>query len=268
LLSPERLLTLRSRGIGIVAGVQTLSSLELAYGATSRTLVENFNNKIVLPGGPVSDADAFSRASGEQLVVLPRYEAIANRPLLSSAEIRTPHYSHNLLGHPATLMLGPWTFQAYLQRSYELPAMASLLHDARRITGHERLRGQKLSKTRPATQVNRSTETAVCESSGWSEERILNELEALKKQLGWDTTSGTARDWWDAFERLNAEHIGTVLELAKQLVARSATISEFVITSLDSKTHNIAAQLHYLDYQRAKKRAEARKQQSANSGGR
>ncbi len=45
LLSVERLLTLRSRDIGIVAGVQPMNLLELAYGSTYRVLLEAFVQK-------------------------------------------------------------------------------------------------------------------------------------------------------------------------------------------------------------------------------
>ncbi|HAV32726.1 MAG TPA: hypothetical protein DC058_01960 [Planctomycetaceae bacterium] len=107
LLSVERLLTLRSRDIGIVAGVQSMNSLELAYGSTHRALLEAFVHKVVLPGFAQPDADYFSHASGESFVTLPTFDgqppAFANRPLLSPSDIRQPVCQHPTLGSPATL---------------------------------------------------------------------------------------------------------------------------------------------------------------------
>ena len=144
LLSVERLLTLRSRGIGVVAGVQSISALELAYGPASRSLLEAFAHKIVLPGCAQPDADYFAHASGETFVAMPSYEGqppvFASRPLLSPAEIRHPSCQHNLLGPPATLLFGSETFQAYLHPAFELPTYQHVLRAAAKMTGHERLR--------------------------------------------------------------------------------------------------------------------------------
>ncbi|MGV2338239.1 MAG UNVERIFIED_CONTAM: hypothetical protein LVR18_30625 [Planctomycetaceae bacterium] len=85
----------------------------------------------MLPGCAQPDADYFSHASGETFVALPTFEgqqpSFATRPLLSPADIRNPACEHNLLGRPATLFFGPITFQAYLQRAFELPEYADVL---------------------------------------------------------------------------------------------------------------------------------------------
>ncbi|MFN9293811.1 MAG: TraM recognition domain-containing protein, partial [Planctomyces sp.] len=144
LLSVERLLTLRSRAVGIVAGVQSINSLELAYGPACRSLLEAFANTVVLPGCAQPDADYFSHASGEVFCALPTYEGqqpvFTSRPLLSPADIRRPACEHVLLGSPATLFLGTCTFQAYLQRAFELPEYARVLRSTRKVTGCEPLR--------------------------------------------------------------------------------------------------------------------------------
>ncbi|TWU29853.1 type IV secretory system conjugative DNA transfer family protein [Bythopirellula polymerisocia] len=262
LLSPERLMTMRSRGIGIVAGVQTISSLELAYGPSCRALMDNFSNKIVLPGGPASDADCFSHASGEQMVSLPCYEgensSFCSRPLLSSASIRSPNYTHPLFGLPATLMFGSLSFQAYLQKSYELRPIAALLRATRAITGHERLRSRQLpmpkfKQVKQAANSGGTEEKGFMDVSNWSEDRIRVMLEEVRKTIGWDNTTGSARKWWKAFEEDNAKKLQLVLRLAEELKARKATITEFFLSYVYSNTDNIQANLHYLDYTRVKK---------------
>lgn len=274
LLSVERLLTLRSRSVGIVAGVQSINSLELAYGPAFRSLLEAFANKIVLPGCAQPDADYFSHASGETFVALPTYEgqqpAFITRPLLSSADIRNPACEHNLLGRPATLFFGSITFQAYLQRAFELPAYADVLRASRHITGHERLR-RKLPPT-PTLDANspESAATAtstpapllppgVSNTAGWSESQLEEHLEKVRDQIGWAEATGSARQWWDAFQSENKQRIALVVRLAEELLVRKATVTDFFLAYVYSNTDNIQANLHYLDYSRLKKNQEAKK---------
>jgi large subunit ribosomal protein L7/L12 len=273
LLSPGRLLTMRSRGIGVVAGVQSLSSLELVYGTTSRALIDNFHTKIILPGGPASDAAFFAESSGEQMVGLPAFEGqsatFVNRPLLSAASIRTPSYSHPLFGMPATIMVGAATFQAYLQRSYEHPSIAGILRETRGVTGRERLRKRRigLKTINSEQQTVRKAEkgrSGFSDTRGWSESRIREKLDEVLKQLEWQTTSGSARKWWLAFEQENANRMALVLRLAEELAQRKATITEFFLAYGYSNTDNIQANLCYLDYTRLKKSEEKKQRESAN----
>jgi len=270
LLSVERLLTLRSRGIGVVAGVQSISALELAYGPASRSLLEAFAHKVVLPGCAQPDADYFAHASGETFVALPCYEGqqpvFASRPLLSPAEIRHPSCQHTLLGPPATLLFGSQTFQAYLHPVFELPTWRDVLRAAAKVTGRERLRRKlpaaagvsgvaaEAGGAEPAAGGGQLTNTA-----GWSKDRLQKHLAMVRDQIGWQDTTGSARKWWDAFENENASRLPLVIRLAEELRQRKATISDFFLAYVYSNTDNIQANLHYLDFTRAKKQEASRK---------
>jgi ribosomal protein L7/L12 len=270
LLSPNRLMTMRSRGIGVVAGVQSLASLELVYGPSSRALIDNFHTKIILPGGPSDDAAFFACASGEQMIGLPTFEGqnptFINRSILSSSAIRSPAYKHPNFGMPATLMFGAITFQAYLQRSYEHPSVAHIVRSARRITGRERLRTRRPS--RPKSSVKSRVKESNCTSgisdtNGWTESQLKSKLEQVRKSLDWDNTTGSARKWWSAFEDENTARVKLVLRLAEELAIRKATVTEFFLAYVYSNTDNIQANLHYLDYTRLKKEEEAKKRKTA-----
>ena len=263
-LSPERLLTMRSRNIGVVCGIQSLASLELAYGPSTRALIDNFHTKIVLPGCPATDSDFFSKASGERTVTFSGSEGlitnVMQQPLLSSAAIRTPEYSHYLLGLPATLMVGPLTFQAYLQKSYELPEMAEFYRAAKKVTGRERLRSRRLrKKDRPSPsnagdKVERGIAEGVTDTREWTEDRFRKEIESLRDKLDWKKTTGSARKWWLSFENENKGKLPVVHLLCKELFKRKASITEFFLAYVYSNTDNIQANLHYLDYTRLKKK--------------
>ena len=278
LLSVERLLTLRSRAVGIVAGVQSINSLELAYGPACRSLLEAFANKVVLPGCAQPDADYFSHASGEVFCALPTYEGqqpvFTSRPLLSPADIRRPACEHVLLGSPATLFLGTCTFQAYLQRAFELPDYAQVLRSTRTVTGCEPLR-KKLPKSPaldlPAVVSGSHTHTTpglppgITDTSGWSAQQLTEFLGEIRKKLDWDNTIGSARTWWEAFETENKPRLNLVVRLAEELLNRKCTITDFFRAYVYSNTDNIQANLSYLDYTRLKK-AEEEKKKQANKG--
>ncbi|MEI7929514.1 MAG: hypothetical protein WCH40_13270, partial [Verrucomicrobiales bacterium] len=66
--------------------------------------------------------------------------------------------------------------------------------------------------------------------------------------LDWNNTTGSARKWWLAFEEENVTRLPLVLRLAEELKSRKATITEFFLSCIYSKSDNMQANLHYLDY--------------------
>ena len=98
------------------------------------------------------------------------------------------------------------------------------------------------------------------DTSGWSDEKIVNEIEKIKHEsLDWANTTGSARTWWEMYEVENKARKGHVLRLVEELRARKATILEFFLAYVYSNTDNIQANLHFLDYSRLKKKDEERK---------
>jgi hypothetical protein len=274
ILTPSRLMTMRSRGIGTVSGVQSLSSLESIYGGASRALIDNVHTKIILPGGVASDAEYFSQATGLQMVALPTYEnqapSFVQRPVLSGANIRTPGYHHPIFGMPATFIVGATSFQAYLQRSYEHPAIADLLRAGKRASGRERIRKSplplppRIAKTEPNVGTGTALPPGITNTAGWTSTQLTELLEQIKKNsLDWPNTVGSARKWWSAFEEENKTRLALVVRLAEELQVRRATITEFFLSYVYSNTDNIQANLSYLDYTRLKKEEESKKKEAA-----
>jgi hypothetical protein len=108
----------------------------------------------------------------------------------------------------------------------------------------------------PFPEPRRFTDTR-----GLSEDAIRRRLAEVKEELGWAGTTGSARKWWEAFERENANRAALVLRLAEELAARGATIAEFFLAYVYSNTDNIQANLHYMDYRRLKEREEEKKRE-------
>ncbi len=86
-----------------------------------------------------------------------------------------------------------------------------------------------------------------------TEEELLNTVEKIKAEdLDWEQETGSARDWWQAFEDENSNRPELILRVVEELRKRDATIAEFFLAYVYSNTDNIQANLHYLDYMRVK----------------
>ena len=134
-------------------------------------------------------------------------------------------------------------------------------HRAVGVTRAEQLRAER-RLARGAGTPARPEAAPFTDTRGWSDERIRAQLEVVKIGLGWGAITGAARQWWEAFEDENRHQFGLVLRLAQELAAREATISEFFIAYGDSRTDNIQANLHYIDYSRLKKEEERKKKET------
>ena len=70
----------------------------------------------------------------------------------------------------------------------------------------------------------------------------------LKKQLAWDSVSTAAKEWWTAFEEANKNNFLVIIELAKQLAKRDATIEDFYLTYVHSDLNTIPEILSVMDH--------------------
>jgi ATP-dependent Clp protease ATP-binding subunit ClpX len=107
------------------------------------------------------------------------------------------------------------------------------------------------------------------DTRNWTDEQLLSEIESIKQEnLGWTQTTGSARQWWLAFENENRTRLALVLRLCEELRTRQATISQFFLAYVYSNTDNIQANLHYLDYTRLRdKEKRERKPRPPDTGG-
>lgn len=94
-------------------------------------------------------------------------------------------------------------------------------------------------------------------------DQVRAKIEEVKSELEWESTSGSARKWWEAFEAENHHRLPIVLRLAEELRNRKATITEFFLAYCFSNCDNIQANLHYLDYVRLKQAEEKRRKEEA-----
>jgi type IV secretion system protein VirD4 len=101
--------TLRSRGVAIVAGLQSRSQLDHVYGQTAAKIIwDNFTSKIVLAGLSHDTAEEISRALGETTVAkeqesrnargeVTRSESTHQRRLMTADEVTRMHRDEAIL---------------------------------------------------------------------------------------------------------------------------------------------------------------------------
>lgn len=242
LLSVERLLTLRSREIGVVAGVQSIASLELAYGPVAPALLEAFAHTIVLPGCSQPCAEYFSHSSGETFVTHPGDDRVVTpRHLLSSSDIRSPQCEHGLLGRPATLFFGNLTFQAYLQRFHEIPGYASVLRAAFHVTGRERLR-------------RRRRHGASARTAGAGAPRPADDHGSQRDDTDRILPTADAVVWWNALKAAHRGRPEALREWGEELRRRGANLGECFEASSRAGTDDLQVILRELDSARRLRR--------------
>jgi type IV secretory pathway TraG/TraD family ATPase VirD4 len=265
---------LRHADVRIVAAVQSIGQLLHYYGSEADSVLAGFASKIFQPPVEQEDAERACRMSGTTTVVAEEQEILvrrgaeggsllrearrsrsaAARSLLLPEDIRLSSV-HPLYGRAATLFLPDMPpFPCWLRPAHEVPELAVVMRQVGQQRRARRLRRKRLSWSPPSMCVEHTSDTCP--------EHLLGErLETLKAQLDWVNTTGSARRWWEAFERENASRLRLVVRTAEELAKRKATVTEFFLAYVYSNTDNIQANLYYLDYTRLKKEEERKKRE-------
>ncbi|MBL8724356.1 MAG: type IV secretion system DNA-binding domain-containing protein [Planctomycetes bacterium] len=268
---PTYLNTVRSRRIGIVAAVQSVAQIQALYGAEAGAVLAGFSSKVFFGNVERIDAMLASELCGTMAARLPAPDGGPGgwvaRPVYLPEEVSRPK-EHPSLGRPVLMVLADMKpTQVYLMPAYRLDGLRDLLVVQRRGRRRPRRRmplayvPREQSETAPA-KVGAETVPSISNTKGWTMEQILARLAVVKLALGWDQTTGSARKWWEAFERENLKQMHSVLRLAEELAVRQATVTEFFLAYVYSNCDDIQASLHYLDYLRLKKKDEEKKAQA------
>ena len=125
-----------------------------------------------------------------------------------------------------------------------------------------------ISRHGPSTPADVYTNTYYHRKNvkGWSDKQLLSAIDRVKvRDLDWEKTKGSAREWWEKFEKENRNKLELVFHLVEELRRREATITEFFLAYIYSNTDNIQANLHYLDYMRIKNREKSKEGEETES---
>lgn len=284
----QALNTLRKYGCAFTLASPSLTALRSAYGNQAEALLDGLNSVILLSPTTVEDAEWASKQSGtmtanlevlgadgsNDTITFRRSMTPTARSVLTPEDVRFGNRKHPSLGSVVTFFLrGCPSFQGWAQPAYEIEAYDTFTRCAAQAGSP--LRESPLtwiSPPKPAQDESRAHSTSepsagISDTRGWSDEQVQDRLSEVKAGLDWESTTGSARHWWENFESENRLRIPLVLRLAEELLERKATITEFFLAYVYSNTDNIQANLFYLDYTRLKKEEERRKQANTSVAG-
>ena len=286
-----KLNTLRSRNISIVAAIQSIAQIKANYGDDADSVLAGFNTKIFMPALDLQDAEWASKETGQMTVRFKTASTGSNKKLVEWFASKNDSTQEQVqqravltpdeIGKPednATTFFMPKmpVFQGHMIPSFLVPEMKERIHDYSENQKELQLRTEEIPYEEKLPEAGapaagsggtgaggKALPPGITNTKGWSEEKIREKLEEVKKALDWDNTTGSARKWWEAFEKENKHRIALVLRLAEELKNRKATITEFFLAYVYSNTDNIQANLCYLDYTRLKKEEERKKKEAA-----
>ena len=286
-----KLNTLRSRNVSIVAAIQSIAQVKAKYGDDGDSVLAGFSSKICMPNLDFTDSEWASKESGQMTIRFETsstgsnkkkvaeffgsentgtQEQVQQRAVLTPDEIGRPEDGRNTFFLPDTL-----PFQGFLTPFYKIPKMLKAITDSEKMEelklrespieyfeAKEGLANSGDSATNAGGGGSTNTNglpSGITDVRGLSTEDINKKITEVKKILDWENTTGSAKKWWEAFEKENTHQPALVLRLSEELKIRNATISEFFLSYVYSNTDNIQANLHYLDYSRLKKEEEKKK---------
>ncbi|WP_168205283.1 type IV secretory system conjugative DNA transfer family protein [Bythopirellula goksoeyrii] len=289
----------RSRGVSVLASIQTVSQVEMEYGPEANPILAGFCSKLFFPGLELSDAQYASNLFGKMTVehrersfMHDRFEQytsnvnesesikVIRRDLFAPHEIMRPS-EHPELGGAVTFSFpGVPPFQAFLTPAYLFESLGKIVAEAKgrdklgriRVDGADTLPIGR-SDSSPIGRIDKANNLTprVTDTREWSEAKLRSTVDQMKeKSLDWCNTTGSARKWWLDFEKGDRQRLAVVFRVAEELRNRQATITEFFLAYVYSNTDNIQANLYYLDYSRLKNveersKKEARKKSNSES---
>jgi hypothetical protein len=250
-----------------------------------------------MPALDLTDAEWASKESGQMTIRFQTQSTGANRKVIEVFASRNDSTQEQVqqravltpdeIGRPSDnistfFMPNTPVFQGHLIPFYKIPEMLKRLSEFDSEGNELKLRTEPIAYEEalppagapPASAgggggggggagYNNGLPPGITNTAGWSEQQVLSKLEEVRKNLQWDETTGSARTWWESFEKENRTRMPLVLRLAEELQVRGATITEFFLAYVYSNTDNIQANLSYLDYTRLKKEEDKKKKEAA-----
>lgn len=254
-----KLNTLRSRNVSIVAAIQSIAQIKANYQTDADSVLAGFSTKILMPALDFQDAEWASKETGQMTVRFATQrtgtnkkisEFLANRSIDSSEQVQqravlTP----DEIGRPADnratfFMPNTPVFQGHLIPFYKVKEVLDRFNKFEGIEFNIRKEPIQYEENVQEPSAPTQSQSTI---SALSLEDQLKLLEEIKPQIGWQETTGAARQWWEAFEKENLGNIVLIYKLAQELQARDATITDFFLSFIYSNSTNIEDNLAFIE---------------------
>lgn len=254
---PVHLNTLRSRGVGIVAAVQSTSQIRALYGHEAGAVLGGFSSKIWFPNVDHDDAETASRGSGTMTVALPAQDGHVQhvpRRVFLPEEIAQPP-EHPILGRPVTIRFADQrTVQAYL------PPMYRLRHFRVRLpNGNRKPRRRVPLVYRPHTPLGASDR--FLDTTGMARSAVLAHLNLVEHRIRLAAANDAARDFWTRWRDGSGLRLPGVLRIAEELLHRGSSVQDYYDARCRHDSDDPEVNLRYLDYLLALRRAQPRQRE-------
>jgi type IV secretory pathway TraG/TraD family ATPase VirD4 len=280
-----KLNTLRSRNVSICAAIQSTAQVKANYADDADSVLAGFSTKIFMPALDLVDSEWASKESGQMTIRFRTASAGTNKKVIEFFASRNDSTQEQVqqravltpdeIGRPVDniatfFMPNTPVFQGFLVPYYKDGLVAQRIKEFDAPDRELKLREEPIpyeetlpEAPAPGDAAQNAPTPGITNVKGWTDQQIQDKLTEVKKKLEWESTTGSARKWWEAFENENKHRLALVLRLAEELQNRKATITEFFLAYVYSNTDNIQANLSYLDYTRLKKEEERRKKEAA-----
>jgi hypothetical protein len=261
---PGILNMMRGRNFGTFATVQTMGQLADLYGREFDAVLAGFGSKLFQSPVEIGDAEMASKMSGtttlchveyidtlEETDLEPARTTRVRRPvarsLLLPDEIRHAP-NHFAYGSAATcFFLGLPPFQAWFRPIHEMPAWQGVFAASRKAR-------KRALRRRPLTWLP-DFGMAFTSIKGWTDREIKALIDRNDQALGLKSVAHSIRDWWNSIKLRLAEQPETIVQLQEELLWRQAGIGDLYLAYKRSGSDNIAANLIYVDFLKAKRNA-------------
>lgn len=273
-----KLNTLRSRNVSIVAAIQSIAQIKANYDKDADSVLAGFSTKILMPMLDFQDAEWASKETGTMTVRFKTETSGTNRRVVDAfahvnkgqneqvqqRAVLTPDEIGRPIDNCATFFM-PNTpvFQGHMVPFYKIPSMvkdiglgegnfqirtAPIEYTEEVVDPEELKRKLAESKSQQSVGAINPAQRAVKQPSP---EELRQALEQRKAKLDWENTTGVAKEWWETFEKQNAQRLPLLISLCEELEKRSATITEFFLAYLYSNSDSIEGNLAHLDKMKA-----------------
>lgn len=246
---PTYLNTLRSRRIGVIAAVQSLSQIHALYGNEAGAVLVGFSSKVFFPNVEWTDAEFVSLASGTMTVQAPSEPGVPpvflSRRVYLPEEVARPR-AHPVLGRPVTMMLadGP-PLQAYLARAHATEPLRTLLLERGRMR-HRPRRKHPLRYDRDDPAV--VDQPRFLDTRDASEATVKRWLADVQRRWLAPGSLLRAQRLWDRLRTTSLRDDKAALRFVEELLYRSATPKDLLEAQLGCRTTAPNVLLKYLDF--------------------
>lgn len=246
---PTYLNTLRSRRIGVIAAVQSLSQIHALYGNEAGAVLVGFSSKVFFPNVEWTDAEFVSLASGTMTVQAPSEPGVP--PVFLSHRVYLPEEvarprAHPVLGRPVTMMLadGP-PLQAYLARAHATEPLRTLLLE----------RGKKRTRPRRKHPLRYERDDAVVveppkftDTRSATDTLIQRWLAEAERRWALPSAPLRAQRLWERLRSAGLRDGKVALRFVEELLHRSATPNDLLEAQLGCRAAAPSVLLKYLDF--------------------